>query len=68
MDEAKNLVWHCSKCGHIEDVGDEAPYQVGEDEPCVHCDGGIAVVETETDAERLRRKATWLDEGQASSL
>lgn len=37
------LVWKCKTCGNVEPVETEG-YDVGDNEPCVHCDGGVAVV------------------------
>jgi len=37
------LVWHCDNCGNREPAF--PPYEVGDDEPCVHCGEGTARVE-----------------------
>lgn len=39
------LTWVGSKCRHIEPVGTEADYRVGDSEPCAHCDKDGCVAE-----------------------
>jgi hypothetical protein len=36
------LVWQCDACSHVEPA--EEPYDVGDSEPCVHCESGTATV------------------------
>ena len=53
---ALDLVWRCDNCNHVEevDVDQQAEgYTLGDTEPCIHCEDGIARI---TDAGRAALK------------
>lgn len=35
--------WHCAGCG-IDAISDADGYSLGDEEPCIHCNGGITKV------------------------
>lgn len=45
----QGVVWWCQSCGHTEEVQNDVLdtcylYNVGDTEPCIHCDEGVAEV------------------------
>ena len=50
--------WHCDCCGDHEPA--EAPYVLGDSEPCSTCGEGVARVMTLRDGARIESMPPWL--------